>query len=216
MSRLARVQRVRVDRDHPSEATLAGVADAIRHGAIVVIPTDTLYGLAVNPFDASSVSRLFAAKGRRADQAVPLIASSRAQVEQVFGPLAGIAARLADRFWPGPLTLLLQAPDALSAVAAETGRVGVRVPALEVARALCAAAGMPLTATSANLSGQAPTDDADVAASAWQASADILLDVGLTRGGQPSTIVDATGREPVLVRPGAIPWDEIVTCLARE
>ncbi len=192
------------------------MADALRRGALAVIPTDTLYGLAVNPFDAASVGRLFAAKGRQADQAVPIIASSREQVEQVFGELAGVAARLADAFWPGPLTLLLRAPDALAAVAAGTGRVGVRVPALEVARALCAAAGMPVTATSANLSGQAPTDNADVAADEWQATADILLDAGKTRGGRPSTVVDVTGREPVLVRPGAIDWNEVVACLGRE
>lgn len=216
MSPVAGVQRVRVDPDHPSEAAVARVADALRRGALAVIPTDTLYGLAVNPFDAASVGRLFAAKGRQADQAVPIIASSREQVEQVFGELAGVAARLADAFWPGPLTLLLRAPDALAAVAAGTGRVGVRVPALEVARALCAAAGMPVTATSANLSGQAPTDNADVAADEWQATADILLDAGKTRGGRPSTVVDVTGREPVLVRPGAIDWNEVVACLGRE
>ena len=195
---------------------MAHVADALRHGAIAVIPTDTLYGLAVNPFDASAVARLFARKGRRADQAVPLIASSRDQVEQVFGVLPGVAASLADAFWPGPLTLLLRAPETLLAVAAGTGRVGVRVPGLEVARALCAAAGMPLTATSANLSGQMPTNNADVAADEWQATADILLDAGQTPGGSPSTIVDVTGREPVLVRAGAIAWDEVVACLGRE
>ena len=195
---------------------MARVADALRHGALAVIPTDTLYGLAVNPFDASSVGRLFAVKGRRPDQAVPLIASSREQVEQVFGALDGAGARLADAFWPGPLTLLLHAPDGLVAVAAGTGRVGVRVPALAVARALCAAAGMPLTATSANRSGQPATDNADVAADEWQATADILLDAGMTRGGQPSTVVDVTGPEPVLVRPGAIAWDEVVACLGRD
>jgi len=74
---IAGVQRVHVDPDHPSEAAVARVADALRHGALAVIPTDTLYGLAVNPFDVSSVGRLFAAKGRQADRAVPIIASSR-------------------------------------------------------------------------------------------------------------------------------------------
>jgi L-threonylcarbamoyladenylate synthase len=209
------VQRVRVESDHPSEPAVAHVADALRHGAIAVIPTDTLYGLAVNPFDASAVARLFARKGRRADQAVPLIACSREQVEQVFGELPGVAGRLADTFWPGPLTLLLRAPETLLAVAAGTGRVGVRVPALEVARSLCFAAGMPLTATSANLSGQAPTNNADVAAEEWQATADILLDAGLTPGGPPSTVVDVTGPEPVLIRAGAIVWSEVVECLGR-
>jgi len=104
----------------------------------------------------------------------------------------------------------------LAAVAAGTGHVGVRVPALEVARALCAAAGMPVTATSANLSGQAPTDNPDVVADEWHATADILLDAGRTRGGPPSTVVGVTGPEPVLVRPGAIEWNEVVACLGRK
>jgi L-threonylcarbamoyladenylate synthase len=101
-------------------------------------------------------------------------------------------------------------------VTAGTGRVGVRVPAHAVARALCLACGFPLTSTSANVSGEPASNDPDVVSSAMQDHIDLLLDGGLTRGGPPSTIVDMTGPEMVLVRPGAIGWEEVREWLERE
>jgi L-threonylcarbamoyladenylate synthase len=209
--------RLRVDPYLPDTEVVARAAQAIGRGGLVVMPTDTLYGLAVDPFDEFAVERIFQAKGRDAAQALPLIAADRAQVAASLGALPPQAAALAEHFWPGPLTLLVPAPGGLaSGVAGATGRVGVRVPAHAVARALCAACGSPLTATSANLSGKPASNDPDVV---WQTigdRVDVLLDAGLTPGGPPSTILDVTGSTPVLIRAGAIGWEEIRAWLERE
>ena len=204
------MRRAIVNPDQPDAAVIDEAARAIRAGGVIGLPTDTLYGLAADPFRAQAVDRVFAAKGRAAERALPLIAWDAQQVRDRLGPLAPYAAQLADRFWPGPLTLLVAAPAGLAAaVSAGTGKVGVRVPAHEVARLLCRACGTPLTATSANISGAAASNDpADVARTLGD-RIDLLLDAGLTPGGPPSTIVDVTGAAPVLVRAGAIAWDDI-------
>ena len=189
---------------------LEDAAAIIRAGGVVAIPTDTLYGLAVDPFNADAVARLFAAKGRPDDRAIPLIAADRPQIEQHIGPLTPAAARLAETFWPGPLTLLLAAPRAMAAaVSAGTGKVGVRVPDDRCARAICAAAGRPVTATSANVSGEPSTADPSDVERALGDRIMYLFDAGPTKGGPPSTIVDVSVAEPALVRAGAIGWEEI-------
>ena len=207
------MRRVCVDADSPSLEILEEVARAVRGGGIVAVPTDTLYGLAVDPFRPEAVARLLAAKGRPPERALPLIAATTDQVSRCFGPLSSVAQRLADRFWPGPLTLLLPAPGDLPAgVSAGTGRVGVRVPAHAVARGLCRACGHLLTATSANLSGQPPASDPEEVARTLGDRIDVLLDAGHTQGGAPSTIVDVTSAAPRLVRDGAVEWHEVEAC----
>jgi L-threonylcarbamoyladenylate synthase len=197
------------------DAAVRRAAAAIAAGGIVAIPTDTLYGLAANPFDAAAVGRLFAAKGRPDQRPIPLVAADRAQVAGHLGALPPLGDRLAARYWPGPLTLLIRAPDALApAISAGTGRVGVRVPAHAVTRALCAAAGHPITATSANRSGDPATADPDEVARTMGDRIDVLLDGGRTPGGAPSTIVDVSEPQVRLVRAGAVPWEEIDACAA--
>ena len=115
-----------------------GAAEVIAAGGVVAIPTDTLYGLAVDPFNAPAVAKVFVVKGRSGERALPLVATDREQVARWFGELGRTGSRLANCFWPGPLTLLLPASDTLAAeVTGGTGRVGVRVPAHAVTRALC-------------------------------------------------------------------------------
>lgn len=199
-----------VDPGAPQSDAIQEAASWIRRGGVIAIPTDTLYGLAADPFSAAAVTRVFDIKGRTSERALPLIAGDRAQVESHLSPLNAMAARLADRFWPGPLTLLVPAPPALAAaVTGDTGRVGVRVPADRIARAVCAAAGRPITATSANISGAPATADPDLVERTLGTSVDFLLDTGRTPGGAPSTIVDVTAALPRLVRAGAVSWDEI-------
>jgi L-threonylcarbamoyladenylate synthase len=211
------MRRVFVDPGSPQRDAIEEAATWIRGGGIVALPTDTLYGLAVDPFSPAAVARLFAAKGRPAERAVPLIAADAAQVATHIGRLSAASERLVAKFWPGPLTLLLAAPDTLARdVAAGTGKVGVRVPADEVARRICAACGRPVTATSANVSDAPATPDPDEVERTLCRRIDLLIDTGRTRGGPPSTIVDLAGVEPVLVRAGAISWDEIQACLHSE
>jgi L-threonylcarbamoyladenylate synthase len=207
--------RLVVDPARPDRAAIERAARSLRRGGVVAIPTDTLYGFAVDPFNPVAVMRVFEIKGRGVERALPLIAADAAQVREWIGELPALAARLAEQFWPGPLTLLMRGPDTLAAgVMSDGGAVGVRVPAHAVPRALCAAAGRPLTATSANISGAPPTDDPSRVAEQFRDSGlDLLLDAGPTPGGRPSTIVDVTGPEPQLIRAGAISWDEVRACV---
>jgi L-threonylcarbamoyladenylate synthase len=211
------VRRVLVDPGSPQRDAIQEAAKWILSGGVVALPTDTLYGLAADPFSPAAVARVFQVKGRTAERALPLIAADRQQVTAQLGPLSATSARLAERFWPGPLTLLVAAPRELAReVTGGTGRVGVRVPANDVARAICRAAGRPLTATSANLSGEPPTADPDLVERTLGDRIDLLIDTGPARGGAASTIVDVTGAEPVLVRAGAVAWDDILVWLNTE
>jgi len=214
---LTGVRRITIDAARPHEYELNETALVIAAGGVVAVPTDTLYGLAVNPFDSDAVARVFAVKGRAVDRALLLIAADVQQVEHQIGALSPQARCLASQFWPGPLTLLVGAPASLAAgVASTEGTVGVRVPAHAVARELCRACRMPLTATSANVSGgEAPSTPAEVER-AMSNRIDLLIDAGPTPGGPPSTIVDVSGPLPRLVRAGAISWEEIRACLTAE
>ncbi len=209
--------RLIVDSTAPDPDILARAAGTIRAGGIVVVPTETLYGLAADPFSTQAVRRLFSIKDRALDRAVALIAADLAQIVAQLGELSPLAQLLAERFWPGPLTLLLPAPEAIAGeVSAGTGRVGVRVPAHAVARGVCHASGGVLTATSANISGRQATGDPEEVVASLGTQVDIVLDAGKTEGGLPSTIVDVSALEPRLVRRGAIPWETVMSCLRRE
>lgn len=204
------MRRVLVDPESPQRDAIQEAARWILNGGVVALPTDTLYGLAADPFSPAGVARVFAVKGRGAGRALPLIAADAEQVAEHLGQLPPAGQRLAERFWPGPLTLLVTAPRGLARdVTGGTGNVGVRVPADAVARAICAEAGRPITATSANASGEPPTPDPDQVERTLGDRIDLLIDTGTTRGGAASTIVDVTGADPVLVRAGAISWDDI-------
>jgi L-threonylcarbamoyladenylate synthase len=205
------MRRVFVDPDSPQRDAIQEAAKWILSGGIVAVPTDTLYGLAANPFSADAIARIFAVKGRAAERALPLVAADAAQVAAHLGPLSPMAARLVARFWPGPLTLLVAVPAGLAReVTGGTGKVGIRVPANDVVRAICALAGRPITATSANISGHPATASPDDVERTLGDRIDLLIDTGPTRGGAPSTIVDVTGPEPILIRAGAIPWQDIL------
>jgi tRNA threonylcarbamoyl adenosine modification protein (Sua5/YciO/YrdC/YwlC family) len=147
------IRRVRICR--PGDRSVA--AEWLRDGGIVAFPTDTFYGLAVDPASAAAVRRLFALKGREARAALPLVAASTRQVETLCGRLGSTDARLAARFWPGPLSLIFDAPAGI-APEAHAGRrsIAIRVPGHAVARSLCEAFGAPVTATSANRAGGRP------------------------------------------------------------
>jgi L-threonylcarbamoyladenylate synthase len=208
------MQRLVIDPKSIDATLVRNAADAICAGQIVAIPTDTLYGLAVDPFQLDAVQKIFSVKGRDAGRGLPVVAASVEQVERHVGPLPIAAEQLAAEFWPGPLTLILPAPPGLAAdVGGPTGTIAVRVPAHEVTRALCRAVDGLITATSANRSGKPATDSPEVVASTLGASIDMLLDAGKTPGGPASTIVDVSGAEVRLVRAGPVTWESIDMCL---
>ena len=197
-----------------TEAELATAVNWLRAGKVVAYPTDTFYGLAADPESETAIRGLFSLKGRQASAAIPLVASSVSQVEMWCG-LSQLSRRLADEFWPGPLSLICDAPGrVVAAVHAGRRTVAIRVPNHPIARALAAAFGAPVTATSANRSGEAAVDCA--AALPWIEDDRVLvIDGGDTAGGAPSTIVDARDRAPLLIRDGAIAWDRVLHSLQR-
>jgi L-threonylcarbamoyladenylate synthase len=208
------MMQLNVDPLNPESEAVERAAAIIRAEGLVALPTDTFYGLAADPRHVAAVQRVFAVKGRHAGQPLPLVAADLAQLQSALGPLSPSARALADCFWPGPLTLIVPSPQSLATeVTGGLHSVGVRVPGHEVPRAVCRAVGWPLTATSANVSGQPALDDPVRVAAAFGESIDLILDAGRTPGGPPSTIVDVSDDSPRLVRPGAIPWEKIVRCL---
>jgi L-threonylcarbamoyladenylate synthase len=191
--------------DRPEPDAIATAAACLRGGGLVAFPTETVYGLGVAAMDAAAVRRLFAAKGRPADD--PLIV----HVADIAGLAALVAARppvvaaLAARFWPGPLTIVLRrAPGVPDVVTAGLDTVAIRVPAHPVARALLAAAGIPIAAPSANLfSRPSPTTAAHVLED-LAGRIDMVLDGGPTQVGVESTVLDLSGDIPEVLRPGAV------------
>ena len=192
------------------------MTDAVRwlsDGRLVGYPTDTLYGLACDPRDGRALDRLFRVKGRPAGLTVSLIAGNRAQVDDV-GVLTALGHRLAECFWPGPLTLVIAAQGALDRRLLGHGNsVAVRVPDHPIAAGLATAFGYPVTATSANRTGEPPSATADAVVATFGVELALVLDGGSTPGGQPSTIIDARGATPVLLRAGVVPWDRVLQSL---
>jgi L-threonylcarbamoyladenylate synthase len=195
-------------------SALSAAADWLRQGGVVAYPTETFYGLAIDPGSSSAAAAVFALKGRGPSAALPLVAASHDQVVERCGVLSPGSERLARAFWPGPLSLLVDAPAWIAVeVHAGTRAVAVRVPAHGVARALAHVFGSVITSTSANVTGQPP---ASTAAAIAPLSADprvLVIDAGPTPGGAASTIVDARGDRAVCLRHGAIPWERVLTSL---
>jgi L-threonylcarbamoyladenylate synthase len=191
------------------EARVREAAAVLRRGGLVAYPTETFYALGAVARDGRAVERLARVKGRPDGKPLPLLAADVAAVAEV-AVLEGAAARLAERLWPGPLTLVLPArPGLPDAVTAGTGTVGIRVPGSEVARALARAAGDALVATSANLAGEPPPARAEALAAALRARLDHVLDGGATPGGLPSTVARVDGGRVRLLRAGPIPAEDL-------
>jgi len=196
----------------PDVSVIREAAAMIREGLVVAYPTDTLYGLAVDPRNAEAVRRLYDLKGRAESSALTLIAADLAHVRAV-GEMTEEAERLAARWWPGPLTIVVRARGILAREILAGGRtVGIRIPDHAVAVALARDAGFPITATSANRSGAAAAEDAGTVASVLS-DVDAIDDAGPVRGGAPSTIVDASTTPVSLLRQGVVPWDKVLRSL---
>ena len=193
--------------------SLALAAEALRAGAVVAIPTDTVYGLAADPGQPLAVGRLFALKERPSDVALPVLVAGRAQVSAVAGPLDGAARLLADRYWPGPLTLVVPRRRSFTAdlggPSSARQTVGVRWPDHPVVQALCRELG-PMAVTSANRHGGPPATRAVAVAEVFAGEHElaVILDGGLCDG-TPSTVVGCDGKALRCLRQGAIPWTDL-------
>lgn len=187
---------------------------SLRRGGVIAMPSDTLYALVAAAEDTPAVARVFSIKGRDASNPLPLFVASREMAERV-GRFSPAARRLAERFWPGALTVVLPRREEFQSAALAGGdTVGLRVPANEVALAIIEALGAPVTATSANRSGGAdPTTAAEVRRQLGD-DVDLIIDAGECPVGVPSTIVDCTRADPLVLRQGAIGEESIRDALA--
>jgi L-threonylcarbamoyladenylate synthase len=196
---------LRVDRERLAPDDLAEAARLLVAGGLVAFPTETFYGLGASALDPGAVARVFQAKGRPDDKPLLVLVATLAMARQLARAWPPAASRLADRHWPGPLTLVVPARrDLPAALTAGTGTLGVRIPGHPVARALVRAAGIPLTAPSANRHGAPPPRTAAEVVDGLGGGVDLVVDGGPTAGGVPSTILDVTGDRPRVLRPGAV------------
>lgn len=182
---------------------ITAAVEAVREGLVVGLPTDTVYGIGVDPLNQEAVALLYRLKGRPANKPVGLLVATLAQADQI-GEIRGEARRLAERHWPGALTLVVTPKVILPDWVGDSHRrtVGIRVPDHPVALVLLDAAG-PLAVTSANLSGGAEALDAATARAVFGDQVAVYLE-GVSPGGQPSTVVDATGPGLAVLRQGPL------------
>jgi len=185
-------------------AHIARAAERLRAGAVIAFPTDTLYGVGARAADPAAVARLYEVKRRPSEQPMAWLVTDRAQVER-FAVVSLAAAGLMERFWPGPLTLVL-----LTRIPTDGSTIAVRAPDHDVALALLTALGEPIASSSANPAGQPPPVDADQVIAGLGDELDLVLDGGPCRIGQPSTILDLTGATPRILRQGTIPSSELI------
>ena len=201
----------------PANSTAAAFAAAVallHAGELVAFPTDTVYGVGAVCWNEEAVARLYTAKLRSLDKAIPILLADPGDLDLVAGHLPPSGKKLAEAFWPGPLTLVVSKAAAVpDAVTAGGETVAVRIPNHDLTRSLIRATGAPLATTSANLSGgPSPVTAAEVAVQLDGRIA-MILDGGRCPGGTASTVVDVTGPTPRILRPGPITEADILAVL---
>lgn len=188
-------------------------AKLVLEGGLIAYPTDTVYGLGCNPFDADAINRLVKAK-ERVKGSLPILVGSLEDAERL-GEICGLAARLANRFWPGPLTLVVSPRTNFpSRVTGDKLLVGLRIPNHETARRLIKECGGALIGTSANISGRPSLRTAAEVVREFEDRADLVVDGGPAPLGRESTVVKILGDEGTVLRDGAISRDEILKTLS--
>jgi len=195
------------------EKGLAAAVAAVRRGLLVVLPTDTVYGVGVDAFDADGVQRLLDAKGRGRDMPPPVLISATTTLEALATDLPGWAQALTEQYWPGALTIVCrQQPSLRWDLGDSRGTVAVRMPQDQAALDLLGRTG-PLAVSSANVTGEPAATDADEAERMLGESVEVILDDGPRSGSAPSTILDCTGTQPRILREGAIDQWELKAVL---
>jgi L-threonylcarbamoyladenylate synthase len=197
-----------------TDEVLAHACSVLRAGGVVAFPTETYYGLAVDPFNQEAIARLFALKGRSADKPVLLIIDNPSQLANLVAEIPPPFALLMEKFWPGPLTLVFPGARSLPGMlTGHRGTIGVRVSSHPVARQLVRAFGRPITATSANFSGHPAAVTPCGVRDQLGPGLDVVIDGGETPGGQGSTLLGYHEGKVCLLRAGVIPFAEIEAVL---
>ena len=205
---------MRVDPRSPKPDSIAQAAEVVRSGGVVCFPTRCLYGLGADAFSVAAVERIYEIKQRPAEMPLLVLINAAAQLAGLAKRIPRMAHVLMQRFWPGRLTLVLEAeaniPDHLTA---GNGKIGIRLAAHPVARALVEAVAYPITGTSANISGGVGCRQISELNPQIRREVDLILDAGPLKGGVGSTVVDVTGDSPVVIREGEVSKPEIIAAL---
>ncbi|HWY02101.1 MAG TPA: L-threonylcarbamoyladenylate synthase [Candidatus Acidoferrum sp.] len=213
-----RAEIVKINSEIPESSLIKYAADQIRSGEVLGMPTDTFYGLAADPFNLRAVERVYDIKTRSRHKPLSLLIESTDQAEELAKPLPEEFYALARKFWPGPLTIIVKAGSRLPLkVTANTGNVALRVPNAAIPRAVVAAAAIPITATSANLSGASECTSAEQVRDQLKGRISIIVDGGISPRDVASTIVDLSDEATRwrIIREGAIAGDEISSFFAQ-
>ncbi|KAF0181955.1 MAG: tRNA threonylcarbamoyladenosine biosynthesis protein [Nitrospirae bacterium] len=195
------------------KSALSAAIENLNAGRILAYPTETFYGLGARHDDGNAIRRIYAAKRRPADKALPVIIGNRAHLSLLTDMKDPRADMLMERFWPGPLTLIMTALPGLTEGIVHEKKIAVRIPGPSFALTLACAAGYPITSTSANVSGLPPAASARMVISYFGDAVYLVIDGGESPSSLPSTIVDLTAADPVIVREGIIPAATILALI---
>ncbi|MDO9120840.1 MAG: L-threonylcarbamoyladenylate synthase [Anaerolineaceae bacterium] len=204
------MQTITLPAENPE--SISSALSLIRDGEIVAFPTDTVYGLGADPFQATGIIKLFEAKGRDSNKAIAILIGSIEQASLVTDHMPDMAIRLCEVFWPGMVTVIVPRKNTLPELISNVDRIGIRMPNHPVALEMLRTYG-PLATTSANLSGK---PDAITAKDVFDQLANrvpLILDGGKCQGGVPSTVIDCSGSEPVILREGPVSIEQLFKVL---
>lgn len=188
-------------------------SSALLSGKVIAIPTDTVYGVAVLANKATNIEKLYQIKAREHTKAIPILLGNISQLEKVTPVVTPNLHKLAEQFWPGPLTIIVNIHPDLPNNLSPFSTIGIRIPAHPFALKVLNSVG-PLAVTSANISGNSNTNTADEVLSQLDGSIDLIFDGGKTESGLPSTVVDLTGEEIKILRAGSIELTDIQNALS--
>ena len=178
---------------------VAETQKVLKGGGVIAFPTDTFYGLGANPYNTKAVDKIYAIKGRHPNKPLLLLIDSIKKLDDLAEEISEAATKLIESFWPGPLTMLFK-PKSTIPKNITTGLIGIRQPGNLITRKILAELSFPLTAPSANISGEDPTTTAEQVKDRLGNKVDLILDAGICTGGEPSTLVDTTKTPVQLVR----------------
>jgi len=205
---------LKIDPLNPQPALIDAAAEIVCNGGVVVYPTSGLYGVAADALNKEAVACVYAIKQRPDRKPLSVLVNDLAELQRIVRKIPPSAFAIMDRFWPGGITLVFEASENLPAnLTANTGSIGVRQPKHPVAGALVKAVGRPVTATSANVSGETGCSAIETLDPELRERTDMILDAGFLAGGPGSTVVDVTTDPPVVLREGAVKRTDLASFL---
>ncbi len=204
------MQTITLPTENPE--SISSALSLFRDGEIVAFPTDTVYGLGTDPFQASGIIKLFEAKGRDSNKAIAILIGSMDQAGLITDHMPEMAIRLCEVFWPGGLTVIVPRKNTLPELISNTDRIGIRMPNHPVTLEMLKTFG-PLATTSANLSGKPDAVTAQDVFDQLNNRVPLILDGGKCPGGTPSTVIDCSGTEPIILREGPVSNEQLLKVL---